>query len=264
MTVNHVSYSSIKTWYDCPFLFKLKEVDKVVPKQGSIHTAFGNGMHLACEEIVKGSTGDLWQTFTGEFKKRLMEIDGIGKTLAKSDNRRLVSDMGPQAKALFPEILPALKETFGDYRLLTTEQEFLEPIKAFETQLRFKGFIDLVLHTPADDKFHMIDWKTTSWGWDGRRKAEKVTGYQLSVYKHFLAQKLEIDPEQIETYFALLKRTAKPKKKVEIFRITSGKKKISNALDWVKIPVVNIEKNYYPKRSSFCGSCPCWKTALCP
>ena len=32
----------------------------------------------------------------------------------------------------------------------------------------FKGFIDLVVKTP-DGKYHIIDWKTCSWGWDAQR-----------------------------------------------------------------------------------------------
>ena len=44
------------------------------------------------------------------------------------------------------------------------------------------------------------------------------------------AKKHNIEPSNIETHFALLKRTAKSNK-VEIFRVTSGKKKTENAIN---------------------------------
>ena len=53
--------------------------------------------------------------------------------------------------------------------------------------------------------------------------------YQLTFYKHFWAKKHKVDPKKIETYFALLKRTA-TKNRVEIFRVTSGPKKLKMLL----------------------------------
>ena len=52
----------------------------------------------------------------------------------------------------------------------------------------FKGYIDLVLKT-SDGKYHIIDWKTCSWGWASRRKTEKMTTYQLALYKYFWSKK---------------------------------------------------------------------------
>ncbi len=72
----------------------------------------------------------------------------------------------------------------------------------------FKGFIDVVIKTP-DGKYHIIDWKTCSWGWDARRKNDKMVTYQLALYKNYFCQKHNIDPKKVETYFAFLKRTAK-------------------------------------------------------
>ena len=43
---------------------------------------------------------------------------------------------------------------------------------------KFKGFIDLVIAT-SDQKIHLIDWKTTSWGWNSRKKTYSTLAYQL-------------------------------------------------------------------------------------
>ena len=75
-------------------------------------------------------------------------------------------------------------------------------------KLVFKGYIDLVIKT-TDGKYHVIDWKTCSWGWDREKKNSKLITYQLTLYKKFFCQKHNIDPSLVETHFALLKRTAK-------------------------------------------------------
>ena len=108
---------------------------------------------------------------------------------------------------------------------------------------KFKGFIDAIVKT-VDGKVHIFDWKTCSWGWDAKKRSEPMVTYQLTLYKHYFCQKIDVDPKDVETHFALLKRTAK-KDRVEIFRVTSGEKKTENALNFLKKAVYNIEsKNF--------------------
>ena len=44
----------------------------------------------------------------------------------------------------------------------------------------------MVLKTP-DGRYHIIDWKTCSWGWDAKKRSDKILAYQLVFYKHFFA-----------------------------------------------------------------------------
>ena len=101
--------------------------------------------------------------------------------------------------------------------MVSVEEMLFEDIRTqdYNTDYKFKGFIDLVLKT-EDGKYHIIDWKTCSWGWDMKKKTDKIISYQLTLYKNFYALKYNIDVNNIETHFALLKRTAK-KDKAEIF-----------------------------------------------
>jgi hypothetical protein len=90
--------------------------------------------------------------------------------------------------------------------------------------------------------------------------------YQLTLYKHFFCQKHKIDPKNVETHFALLKRTAK-KDRVEIFRVTSGKKKTENALKLLYQAIYNITKRVSIKNRLNCLKpyrCSLYKTEHCP
>ena len=135
----------------------------------------------------------------------------------------------------------------------------MKDIESFDK--KFKGFIDLVIKTP-DQKYHIIDWKTCSWGWDMKKKSDKIINYQLTMYKHFFAQKHNVDKNNIETYFALLKRTAK-KDNVEIFRVTSGEKKTNNCLSLLEKSVINIEKGITVKNRLSCKYCKFYQTENC-
>jgi hypothetical protein len=66
----------------------------------------------------------------------------------------------------------------------------------------------------------------------------------------------------VETYFGLLKRTAK-KDKVEFYRVSSGPRKIKNALNILNKAVYNIHKNNHPKNRLNCAKCEFNKTQWC-
>jgi hypothetical protein len=170
--------------------------------------------------------------------------------------------MMEQGRLLAPLVLPALKQHFGEIEILSAEEDIYENIPNFGEDYKFKGFIDLIIKT-SDGKIHILDYKTCSWGWEAKKKSDAMLSYQLTFYKHFYAQKYNLNPENIETHFCLLKRTAK-KDNVEIFRVTSGPKKTSNAFNILNNGIHNIQKGFYPKNKLNCTYCEFKKTKECP
>ena len=99
-----------------------------------------------------------------------------------------------------------------------------------------------------------------------KKRSEPMVTYQLTLYKHFFCQKMNIDPKDVETHFALLKRTAK-KDHVEFFRVTSGPRKIQNALKLLGKAIYNIKNHQHIKNRLSCTSgygCKFYKTEHCP
>ena len=170
--------------------------------------------------------------------------------------------MRQQAVPICINILPQLKNEFGIFEVISVEEQLLEDITEFESfDTKFKGFIDLVIKT-SDQKYHIIDWKTCSWGWNSAKKTDPITTYQLTFYKNYFAKKHNIPMASIETYFALLKRTAK-KENVEFFIVTSGPKKIENSLKVLQNAVINIEKEVHIKNRLNCKYCEFYKSEHC-
>ena len=254
----HISFSGLKLWNECPYKYKLAYVDKVAKFEGNIYTAFGSAIHEVCEKTLlnKWKGEDASKNFKNAF---FDEIERLPEKEKENIEERFVEAMIAQGEVLAPRAIPGLKRHFGKFEIISLEENLMESIE--DSKTKFKGFVDLFIKTP-DGKYHIIDWKTCSWGWDSRRKSEPMTTYQLTFYKHFLAKKHNIDPKDIETYFALLKRTAK-KNHVEIFRVTSGNRKTQNALSLLNKALFNIDKSFFIKNRLACQKCEYWRTKYC-
>ena len=250
----HISYSELKIWNECAYKHKVKYLDRVKGFKGNEHTLFGTAVHDVCEKALLTGSVDLSSYFLHRYLREVEKIKSLGVEL-KPD---LLCEMEAQGKSLVPAILPAVNEAFKRYNVISTEEELYESIDG--SDIKFKGYIDLVLK--VDDTYHIIDWKTCSWGWNARKKNDKILGYQLVLYKYFFSRKHGIDLKKIETHFALLKRTAK-KERVEIFRVSSGNKKVENALNLLNRANYNIAKHVSIKNRMSCKMCEFFNTEHC-
>jgi len=268
----HISFSELKTWDECPFKRKLVYQDKIKLFTANEYTIFGTSVHETCEksllkEIREEECGEYFQrSFKNAIEEATVQASNsriITEETSKEENKSpfnetLVSQMLDQGKAIFAELFPAIKKYMGEYEVISSEEDLMELI---QEDYNFKGFIDLVLKT-SDGKYHIIDFKTCSWGWDIQKKSAPMTTYQLTYYKQFFAKKHNIPLEDIETHFCLLKRTAK-KNRVEFFRVSSGKKKIENANNLLTKAICSIKNNKHIKNRLSCKGCEFYKTQHC-
>ena len=257
--MSHISFSALKNWNQCPYYYKITYVDKIKGFVGNHYTAFGTALHEVCEKHAEDNNlQGLEDIFEQAFLRELKELpEDVRKEIKLKD----VQQMREQGKRLALVAIPALKSHFGNFEVVSTEEDIYESIENFE-DYNFKGFIDLVIKT-EDGKVHIIDWKTCSWGWNSQKKSDPMTTYQLTYYKHFYNQKHDIPLDNIETHFALLKRTAK-KDLVEIFRVTSGKRKMSNAMELLEKALYNIQSGKFIKNKLACSKCEFNNTEHCP
>lgn len=250
----HISFSEFKLWSECTWRHKLKYIEGLDGFTGNAFTAFGSAIHSACEEIAVKNLEGIEEKFEKFFDNEIEELEEV-----TDRDRKLLTEMRDQGKNILPHVLVELEKQFPNFELVAVEEDLFEEFE--EGGLKFKGYIDLVLKS-EDGKYHIIDWKSCSWGWDARKKADKILGYQLVFYKWFWARKHDVPLENIETHFGLLKRTAK-KNNVEIFRVTSGQKKVDNALTALKNAVINIKRQRFIKNRLSCKYCPFYRTEHC-
>ena len=253
----HISFSALKNWDFCPFYHKLTYIDRIKIFKGNVYTAFGTALHETCEKLTLNESLDYKKCFNQSFKDEISKLDDINESDAI-----LVEEMKKQGLELASMVLEALSIKFPGYKVFSAEEEIVEPILEAPGEYDYKGYLDLVIKTP-DGKYHIIDWKSCSWGWDIEKKTDRITTYQLTYYKNFFCAKHDIEPTKVETYFGLLKRTA-TKNKIEIFRVSSGPRKIKNALNILNKALYNINNSNHPKNRLKCQKCEFNKTEWCP
>ena len=253
----HISYSELKNWHHCPFYHKLVNIQKLKVFEGNEYTAFGTALHSVCEDLLTDEVDiPKPELFNQKFR------DEIKKLKSEEINKKLIVDMFAQGGKLSEQVLPSLENYFDDCEVFMAEEKLYEPISGTDDYL-FKGYVDLIVK--EGDNYHIIDWKTCSWGWDSRKRSDKMILYQLVLYKHFFCQKYDISPDMVHTHFGLLKRTSK-KNIVELFKVTSGPKRIENALELLHKAIQTIKSGVHIKNKLSCTSgygCDLYKTKHC-
>ena len=263
MAGKHISYSEWRNWHICPHYHKLTYIDKVAQFEGNIYTAFGKAIHTVCEFTLTSpekyrDAGAIEALVKEQFLKELKALPEAAQHDAKANFK--LKEWLVNGLDIIPDLYRCLIEKFGklgeDWEVLKAEEQLYVPITEFtEAEKKFKGFIDLVVYSKKDEKIHLIDWKTCSWGWRREKKSDKIMAYQLVFYKHFYARKYEVDPKDIDCHFVLLKRTAKTGKKAEFVRVTAAKKRTTDALNALTKALHNINKQNYIKNRTACTSC---------
>jgi hypothetical protein len=256
--LSHISFSELKVWNECTYKHKLQYIDKNKVFTSTEYTCFGIAIHETCEKSLLKEIKEEQhhEYFEEKFKEELKLLEDKVKT-----DKDLINSMVEQGKAILDELYKSLESYLAGYEVIATEQPLFERIQNLDFEYDFKGFIDLVLKTP-DGKYHIIDFKTCSWGWSQEKKTDPMINYQLTYYKMFYAQKFNIDPKMIETHFMLMKRTAK-KDRIEAFRVTSGTKKTENANILLTRATTAIKNNKHIKNRLSCNGCEFYKTDLC-
>jgi hypothetical protein len=90
------------------------------------------------------------------------------------------------------------------------------------------GFLDIVIRHIESDKITIIDFKTSTKGWNAYAKADKTKASQLVLYKSYFAKQYGYNEEKIDIKYVILKRKLiegfmYPQKRIQEFVPASGK-----------------------------------------
>ena len=250
---DYISFSAFKLYNECPFSYKLKYIDKIIKSDANIFTAFGKAIHESIQEKLLKEQINEKEFFVNCYREELKEIS---KEIYNTYDKDFVLETKQQGENLVSLFKPFLDKRFKNYKVVSIEEEILQKIERLESlkDKYFYGFVDLIIQDLETNKYYIFDLKTSNIGWIKREKSEKLRLYQLIFYKYFWSKKHNIDLENIETEFVILKRTVK-KDYIEFFRVTSGNKRIENALILLANTCILINKKVFPKDLFSCPKC---------
>lgn len=237
-----ISYSQYNLWAQCPFRWKLLYVDGLREFTDSIHTMFGTSMHEVLQfylHVMYNQTAkeadsidleDLLRQRMQHHYERIMKANGGEVFCTENDMVEFYND-GCNILDWFKKRRAQYFSKKG-YELVGIETKLNYVMKG---NVKFKGFIDLVIHDTVRDKYIIYDIKTSTKGWNKWQKKDKNKTDQLLLYKQFYSVQMNVPIEKIDVEFFIVKRKLWenvdfPQKRVQKVVPASGKPSINRVL----------------------------------
>jgi hypothetical protein len=254
-----ISYSQYNQWVSCPYKWKLNYIDKKSIWTDSIHTMFGTSMHEVLQTYLTIMYNDtakmadalplekmLLTRMTRNYQQ-IMKRNGGEEFCEQKDMEEFYSH------GLI--ILEWFKKNRGKYfskkgyELVGIEV----PINYdLPNDIKFIGYMDVVIYNKVRDRYKIIDIKTSTMGWNKWQKADKTKTDQLLLYKYFYGAEKDISLDKIDVEYFIVKRKLYegldfPQRRVQTFSPASGKpsvnKVITNLNTFIDESFINGEYN---------------------
>ena len=280
-----ISYSQTLSYNTCPHQWSLSYIKKLQEYKPSIHTAFGTAFHETLQEW-------LTELYEGTVKKAMeMDLDKLlltkMQTVYATEKERYgqhftsseeLSEFHNDGVEILKYIKKKRSSLFGTKYIKLVGVE-IPLIHKIAPNIFFKGYIDLVFYDQQDDRYIILDIKTSTSGWNQYAKKDDKKLAQLLLYKEFLAKQFQIDVEKVDVKYFIVKRKVPDDpeypamaRRVQEFIPPSGKIKrgqASNALTkFIQDAFDNngqyVDKEYekIPSKSN-CMFCPYLNTEHC-
>ncbi len=238
-----VSFSQYSIWKSCPYRWKLLYIDKLIQFKDNINLLFGSAIHFVLQKYLK----------------TLYNL-----TESESNKLNLSEELSNKMIELYKKI--TCKENFKEF---TNNDEFyeyyldgVEILKYFKdkrsvffskrnwsllgiesplniklvNEVNFIGFLDIIIKNNKNNIIKIIDFKTSTKGWDKYQKNDKVKMSQLLLYKGFYSRKYNVPLDNIEVEFIILKRKLNEEflvygKRINTFSPKNNEKEINKVLE---------------------------------
>lgn len=256
----HISFSEFSKYQSCGHRHLIEKYLKLVEEETSIHLIFGNSIHKAIELGIKDKF-DVEKrvlTFREDFTRNMQN------NLRDSQEYQELNNYLDQGENIIRSL--STEKILEKYEVIGVELPLYEKLY---NNFHFKGFIDLILKDKRNERFLIIDWKTSGESWDVSKKKKDITFMaQMRLYKYFFARKNNLNFDEIDCKYIVLNRLKSKKcpdlgygeiQPVEIFSDTND---IESSLTEVAQTIQKIHiKNEFLKakfnnKTSNCFFCP--------
>ena len=276
MLKEHVSYSEVRQWKECPWRHKLMYIDKLQTFEESPHLHYGTIIHDACEHYLK--TKELKLEEVKNKIKTAWEDHGFDADdyITLQSNRALLQgwkykhnkvedwiEWGQTCLLALPDFL---EENFPNWEVVAAEEKLYESIDNVNNT-KFKGYIDCIIRIPQNNgkyKYWILDWKTSSArGWSLEKRKDFLVQAQVVLYKSYWASKNNIKLNDILCGFILLKKVKKKDKACQIIRVASGPKALEKSNKLVRSMIKGVNSKLVLKNKQSCKFCDFSNTEYC-
>ena len=233
-----ISYSQYSQWAVCPHRWKLMYIEDRRDFKGNIHTLFGSAMHDVLQMYLTVMYNDSIK------KADSLPLSEMLLTRMKHYFSEIVDSSGeePSSKAEMGQFYQhglAIIEWFVKKRAMYFSKKGYElvgievPIDYdIDDNIKFIGYIDVLIKDTVRDRYKIIDIKTSTMGWNKWAKADKNKTDQLLLYKKYYGEQNNIPLDKIDIEYFIVKRKIWenadfPQRRIQTFIPANGKPSVN-------------------------------------
>lgn len=238
----HISFSEFNLFNQCGHKHLIEKHLKLIDSQLTINLFFGNAIHYAIEKSLKDSIGLSKRV---DYFKRAFTKDMLDYMKDEPGFQDELREFLSQGEELLNTL--SIEDIFKKYKIISVEEPLFEHVYG---EFYFKGFIDLVVQNRENDRYVIIDWKTSSKKWNIKKKmSDKYFLCQMRFYKYFWARKNNISLDDIDCEYIVLNRLNNKKNsnsgcgEIQNVEINSTKEEIYQSLESLARTIENIHIN---------------------
>ena len=215
----YVSFSQYSMYYKCPRSWKLAYVDNLRKKESNIHLVFGTSMHEVIQDYLEMMYNQPHLDVDAvDWKAKLLKT----MTTIEDEDRNLIDGKRCMTDEEFNEFVQDGNEILDYFLQEDVRSKYFSKnrhtLSGIETSIDLEvrknvgyiGFLDVVLFDKVNQKYKIIDLKTSTRGWNKWQKADESKTHQLLLYKVFYAKEFNVPLDKIEVEFIILKRKHDP------------------------------------------------------
>lgn len=208
-----VSFSQYSIYLKCPHHWELDYVKNLKVRESTIHTTFGTAIHQVLQDYlvktfnegyVNTTNKSLAELAFDEFVKKFEEEYKNVPEQNLDEFNSFVFDGKLILNEIFHPVNLAKYFSPDEFELLGVE---LPLDTSMINNVKFIGYIDIVLKYKKSNRIKIIDIKTSNIGWTKYMKEDISKYSQLLLYKHIYSKIYNIPKKDIDIEFFIVKRT---------------------------------------------------------
>jgi len=244
-----ISYSQFSLYMSCPLNWKLKYIDKIKEVSPNISLLFGTAMHETLQDYLHC----LYEKSPGDADR--MDLTGMLKSNMASEYNKIMEANGGEIFTDQEQMTEHLRDGIAildfirrrrttyfntkETELIAIEMPIYRQASSVNNFVHMNGFVDVILRDIIQNKYIIIDIKTSTAGWNKYQKKDKTKISQLIIYKKYFAEQIGVDINDVEVQYFIVKRkvpeeSAYPVKRVTQLKPASGRvtvKRVSEQVD---------------------------------
>ena len=240
--MNKISYSQYSMWSQCPHRWKTAYIDGKREFSDNIHTLFGTSMH----EVIQAFLTVMYED-TAKAAEAL-PLEEMLRTRMKRNFESVLENNGGEMFCTEKDMVEFYMHGVEILKFIRKKRAQYFSKKGYElvgievpleydlpNNIKFIGYIDVVIKDTVRDVIKIYDIKTSTMGWNKWMKADKNKTDQLLLYKQFYSKQFNHPMDRIEVEYFIVKRKLYenldfPQKRVQKFAPANGKPSINQVV----------------------------------